>query len=77
MIISVFDTFENIVGKGEMACTSKCLLFPQCFEKASFLDASKGVIVWESVKPLPDNAAFRCSKDLQLWKNGEKRRNRL
>ena len=26
------------------------LLFPQCFQKASFLEASKGVIVWEWVK---------------------------
>ena len=49
-IISVFDKFENIVGKGEIACTSKFLLFPLCFQKASFLDVSKGVIVWEWVK---------------------------
>ena len=26
------------------------LLFPQCFQKACFLQASKGVIVWEWVK---------------------------
>ena len=42
MIISVFDRVENIVGK--------FLLFPQCFHKASFPDASKGVIVWDWVK---------------------------
>ena len=46
MVISVFDRVENIVGKGEIACT----IFPQCFKKASFQEASKGVIVWEWVK---------------------------
>ena len=32
---------ENTVGKGEIA---------QCFQKACFLETSKGVIVWEWVK---------------------------
>ena len=37
MIISLFDTVENIVGKGEIAYTSnflykQFLLFPQCFQ---------------------------------------------
>ena len=50
MIISVFDRIENIVGKGENAGYQHFLLFPQCFEKASFPDTSKGVIVWEWVK---------------------------
>ena len=49
MIISVFDRVENIVGKGEKAVYQHFLYFPQCFEKASFSDTSKGVIVWESV----------------------------
>ena len=53
MIISVFDRVKNIVGKGEIACTStQFLLFPQCFQKASFPEASKSVIVWEWVKCL-------------------------
>ena len=47
MIISVFDSVENIVGKGENAGHQHFLLFLQCFEKASFPDTSKGVIVWE------------------------------
>ena len=47
MIIYVFDRVENIVGKGEIACISMFFLFPRCFQKASFLDPSKGVIVWE------------------------------
>ena len=51
MIISGFDGVENIVGKGENAVCQHFLLFPQCFQKASFPDASKGVIVWEWVKP--------------------------
>ena len=50
MIISVFDRVENIVGKGENAGHQHFLLFPQCFEKVSFPDMSKGVIVWEWAK---------------------------
>ena len=41
---------ENTVGKGEGACYEQFLLFPQCFQKACFPRASKGVIVWEWVK---------------------------
>ena len=41
---------ENAVGKGEIARYEQCLLFPQCFQKACFLRASKGIIVWERVK---------------------------
>ena len=43
MIISVFDRVENIGYQ-------HFLLFQQCFEKASFPDTSKGVIVWDWVK---------------------------
>ena len=50
MIISVFDRVENIAGKGENAGYQHFLLFPQCFKKDSFPDASKCVIVWEWVK---------------------------
>ena len=41
---------ENTVGKREIARYEQFLLFPQCFQKARFLGASKGVIVWEWVK---------------------------
>ena len=41
---------ENTVGKGEIAHYEQFLLFPQCFQKACFQGASKGVIVWEWVK---------------------------
>ena len=40
---------ENTVGKGETARYEQFLLFPQCFQKACFPGASKGVIVWEWV----------------------------
>ena len=40
------------MGKGEIACYKQFLLFPQCFQKACFQGASKGVIVWEWVKML-------------------------
>ena len=41
---------ENAVGKGKIAHYEQFLLFPQCFQKACFPGASKGVIVWEWVK---------------------------
>ena len=40
---------ENTVGKGEIARYEQFLLFPQCFQKACFPGASKGVLVWEWV----------------------------
>ena len=46
---------ENTVGKGEMARYEPFLLFPQCFQKACFPGASKGLIVWKWVKSLSNN----------------------
>ena len=46
MLISVIDKIENIVGKGENAGYQHFLLFPQCFQKASFLGSLKVGIVW-------------------------------
>ena len=43
---------ENTVGKGEIARYEQFLLFPQCFQKACFPEASKGVIVWEWVNQM-------------------------
>ena len=40
---------ENAVGKGEIAHYEQFLPFPQCFQKACFTEASKGVIMWEWV----------------------------
>ena len=41
------------MGKGEIARYEQFLLFAQCFQKACFPEASKGVIVWEWVKQIP------------------------
>ena len=46
----LFKLVENTVGKGEIARYEQFLIFPQCFQKACFPGASKGVIVWEWVK---------------------------
>ena len=65
MIISVFDSVQNIEGKGENAGNQHFLLFPQCFQKASFSDTSKGVIVWEWVKSRDlgsNGGVFKCSR---------------
>ena len=35
---------ENTVGKGEIAHYEQFLLFPQCFQKACFAGASKGML---------------------------------
>ena len=45
MISPAFDRVENIVGKGENANAGyqHFLLFPQCFEKASFPNMSVGM----------------------------------
>ena len=39
--IQISDRVENIVGKEEIAHYEQFLLFPQCFQKLSVLDASK------------------------------------
>ena len=62
---------ENTVGKGEIARYEQFLLFPQCFQKACCQGASKGVIVWGWVNPLPndkflDVPEFKAFVDDQL-----------
>ena len=49
MVKKLSKRVENTVGKGEIAHNEQFLLFPQCFQKACFPGASKGV-VWEWVK---------------------------
>ena len=46
----VFGRVDNIVGKGENAGYQHFLLFPQCFQKASFQGSFKVGIVWERIK---------------------------
>ena len=43
MGIHLSDSVENIAGKGEIARYEQFLLFPQCFQNMSVVDASKGV----------------------------------
>ena len=50
------------MGKGEIACYEQFLLFPQCFQKACFPGASKGVIVWEWVNSVPNDKVLDWSK---------------
>ena len=49
---------ENTVGKGKIARYKQFLLFPQCFQKACFPGASKGVIVRERLNRLPTIPCF-------------------
>ena len=53
---------ENTVGKGELARHEQFLLFPQCFQKACFPGASKGVVLWEWVNYLPDDKIWGSTK---------------
>ena len=41
MGIQLLDLAENIVGKEEIARYEQFLLFPQCFQKLSVVNASK------------------------------------
>ena len=43
MGIQLSDLVENIVRKEEIARYEQFLLFPQCFQKLSVVDASKWV----------------------------------
>ena len=45
MMISVLYRVENILGKGENAGYQHFLVFPQCFQKSSFLGSLKVGIV--------------------------------
>ena len=41
MGIQLSDLVANIVGKEEIACSEQFLLFAQCFQNLSVVDASK------------------------------------
>ena len=51
-----------MVGKGEIAGYQHFLLFPQCFQKASFSGSLKVVIVLETVNSLPNGKILHWSK---------------
>ena len=61
------------MGKGEIALYEQFLNFPQCFQKACFPGASKGVIVWEWVKHdnVLDQSTFKVYTDNNINKVGE------
>ena len=58
---------DYTVGKGEIARYEQFLLFPQCFQKAGFPGASKGVIVWELVKPEIPQPHILCVRKESTW----------
>ena len=66
MMISIFDTVKNIVGKGENAGNQHFLLFRQCFQQAPFSGSLKvGLCVKElSLKTpywlIPDVVLLGC-----------------
>ena len=43
MVIQFSDWVENIVGKEEIARYDQFLLYPQCFQKLSVVDALKWI----------------------------------
>ena len=66
------------MGKGEIACYEHFFPFPQCLQKACFPGASKDVIVWEWVNPLPhmpiigsSNSAANKDMIAKIWTNGD------
>ena len=58
------------MGKGEIARYKQFLLFPQCFQKACFPGASKGVVVWEWVNSLPNDQTLTLTK-LKAFADGK------
>ena len=46
------------MGKVEIARYEQFLLFPQCFQKACFSEASKGVIMWEWINHANNHATI-------------------
>ena len=50
------------MGQGEIARYEQFLLVPQCFQKACFPGASKGVIVWELVNSVPNDKILDSTK---------------
>ena len=57
-MICVTDWVENTVGKGENAVYRHFLLFPQCFQKASFPGLLKVVELITQIKNTFENILF-------------------
>ena len=60
---------ENIVGKEEIACYEQFLLFPQCFQKLSTVDASKKYLSWSKglILGYKLNKECSCKKGLNAY----------
>ena len=58
MIISVFDRVENIVGKGEIACTSNVSFSHIVFERLLSQTRQKVSLGGNGVNPFPHNDTF-------------------
>ena len=69
---TVIQTGRKAVGKGEIARYEQFLLFPQCFQKACFPGASKGVIVWEWVKQVKRTLSFGRVKNMSFLSSRKK-----
>ena len=54
---------ENIMGEGENAGYQRFLLFPQCFQKASYTELLKVGIVWYKINSV--SASFLTKLSLQ------------
>ena len=64
----LFKRIKNTVGKGEIARYEQFLLFPQCFQKACFPGAPKGVIMWEWVNSLPEQVKKSSIRKVFLYR---------
>ena len=66
-MISLFDSLENIVEKGENAGYKHFLLFPQCFQKLSVSGSLKIRIVWYRVNSFPSKTGGKSCH--WMWPN--------
>ena len=64
----LFKRVENTEGKGEIDRCEQFLLFPQCFQKGCFPEASKGVIVWQWVNTFPWEGILRNLSEVERTK---------
>ena len=56
--IQLSDWVENIGGKGGIVRCEQFLIFPQCFQKLSVVNASICVYMEQRVNPLRNNPWF-------------------
>ena len=61
------DRVENIVGKEEIACYERFLLFPQCFQKLSIVDVLKWVFFEWRVNNLHVTVKWQNATSPLLW----------